>query len=56
MLEGQVEEGSEVADAQRSKVFELMDSETVGAWCCRVVAGFDGFVDLCGGEGRVVVV
>ena len=34
MLEGQVEEGSEVADAQRSKVFELMDGETVGAWCC----------------------
>ena len=56
MLVGEIEEGSEIADAQRSKVFELVDGEVVGAWCSGVFAESDGGVHLRRGEWSVVMV
>ena len=56
MLVREIEEGSEVAGAQRSKVFELVDGEVVGAWCSGVFAESDGGVHLRSGEWSVVMV
>ena len=53
---GKVEKGSEVTDAQRSKVFELVYCEVVGTWSGGIFTVSDGFVYCSGGEGGVVVV
>ena len=53
---GKVEETTEVPQAEGTEVTKVKNGEVVWTGGCRVVAIFDGVLDLGGGEGVSVVV